>query len=171
VRFSSDGKLLISGRSDGTLRIWDVASGRETRRPGKPGGGAIISVDISPDDALVLGIKHENGCENAAICIGLTVWNAVTGDTVMAALQATSVSELPFRRKAHAARGSERLAADLGRQHGPPRAGYRHLIVGSDDDLGGRGRTLGLVCESNGQSGCHQSQDGCAPMDLQASRK
>jgi RNA polymerase sigma factor (sigma-70 family) len=52
VRFSRDGKLIVSGAWDDTARLWDAATGRELRRladPGKP----ISAVDLSPDGKVV----------------------------------------------------------------------------------------------------------------------
>jgi WD40 repeat protein len=35
IAFAPDGKILASGGKDGTLRLWDLASGKETARLGQ----------------------------------------------------------------------------------------------------------------------------------------
>ena len=52
VAFSPDGKILASGTGNGTLRLWDVASGHALRilRGHK---GSVNSVVFSPDGALI----------------------------------------------------------------------------------------------------------------------
>jgi WD40 repeat protein len=50
--FSPDGTKLVTGSVDNTVRVWDVASGRETMRLG--GHGAwVIGVAYSPDGKLI----------------------------------------------------------------------------------------------------------------------
>ena len=58
VTFSSDGKHLVTGSSDGTVRIWDWATGREVWR--LVHGGVVMIVTFSPDGKyLVTTSKDE----------------------------------------------------------------------------------------------------------------
>jgi WD40 repeat protein len=71
VTFSPDGKLLISGSNDKTIRVWDLASGKELRRlvgHGQP----VWSVAVSPDGKLVASGSFEE-----AACLRL--WDLASG--------------------------------------------------------------------------------------------
>jgi len=51
---SPDGRLVGTGHKDGSLRVWEVATGKERCRFGrKPTGDAFGAVAFSPDGRLV----------------------------------------------------------------------------------------------------------------------
>jgi WD40 repeat protein len=69
VRFSPDGKLLASGGGDG-LKVWDVATGKESVRL-EGHEGLVSSVSFSPD-----GTRIASGSWDETI----RLWNASTGE-------------------------------------------------------------------------------------------
>jgi hypothetical protein len=59
VAFSPDGKTLVSGSSDRTLRVWDVASGQSLRTL-QGHSGAVGAVAFSPDGKSVVSGSFDN---------------------------------------------------------------------------------------------------------------
>lgn len=72
VAFSSDGSQAASGATDGTIRLWEVATGTELRRFEIP-EEIIFSIAFSPDNSLIL-----SGSSDGV----LRLWDVDSGEIV-----------------------------------------------------------------------------------------
>jgi WD40 repeat protein len=77
VVFSRDGKILASGSSDNTVRLWDVASHRPLRAPLSGHAGRVNSVSFSPDGKLLA-----SGSEDGTV----RLWDVARGTSIGAPL-------------------------------------------------------------------------------------
>jgi WD40 repeat protein len=69
VAYSDDGTLIATGHDDGTVALWDAATGAELRS--LPGAGTVWGIDVSPDGSRV-AIGGTDG--------QVTVWNTDGSD-------------------------------------------------------------------------------------------
>ncbi|KAH8801229.1 quinon protein alcohol dehydrogenase-like superfamily [Flagelloscypha sp. PMI_526] len=72
VTFSPDGRHIISGSSDSTVRIWDAVTGKRFRQLDGH-GDAVSSVAFSPNGKYIV-----SGSKDATV----RIWNAVSGKQV-----------------------------------------------------------------------------------------
>jgi WD40 repeat protein len=59
VAFSPDGKHIISGSNDKTLRLWDASTGTPIGQPMKGHEDAVISVAFSPDSKHIISGSND----------------------------------------------------------------------------------------------------------------
>jgi WD40 repeat protein len=67
IAYSPDGRRIVSGSSDNTVRIWDVESGEAVGEPLRGHTGSLRSVAYSPDNQHVV-----SGSDDATI----RIWDA-----------------------------------------------------------------------------------------------
>ena len=73
VAFSPDGKRIVSGSSDNTLRLWDAATGQPIGAPLTGHTDSVNSVAFSPD-----GKRIVSGSDDKTV----RVWDADTGQQI-----------------------------------------------------------------------------------------
>ena len=74
VAFSPDGRHIVSGSGDKTVRVWDAQTGQSVMDPLKGHDKRVTSVAFSPDGRHIVSGSGDNT---------VVVWDAQTGQSVM----------------------------------------------------------------------------------------
>jgi WD40 repeat protein len=87
VAFTADGKQVVTGSFDKTLKVWDAASGKELKTFGGPKGhqNLVLSLSLSPDGSLLAS----GGSDNTA-----KIWDFPTGRHLREFACATAVNAI-----------------------------------------------------------------------------
>ena len=72
MAFSPDGKRIVSGSFDNTVRLWEADSGKPIGEPMKGHTNVVYSVAFSPDGKRIVS----GSCDNT-----LRLWEADSGKT------------------------------------------------------------------------------------------
>ncbi|EDR06801.1 uncharacterized protein LACBIDRAFT_299688 [Laccaria bicolor S238N-H82] len=145
VAFSPDGRHIVSGSGDKTVRVWDAQTGQSVIDPLKGHDDYVTSVAFSPDGRHIVSGSHDET---------VRVWDAQTGQSVMDPLKGhdfwvTSVAFSPDGRHIVSGSGDKTVRvwdAQTGQSVMDPLKGHdswvtsvafspdgRHIVSGSDD--------------------------------------
>ncbi|KIM32665.1 hypothetical protein M408DRAFT_312837 [Serendipita vermifera MAFF 305830] len=78
ISFSSDGRRIVSGSEDCTIRVWDAETGEVVAGPLEGHTGHVYSVAFSPDSRWIVSSSDD---------MTIRVWDAETGEVVAGPLQ------------------------------------------------------------------------------------
>ncbi len=127
VAISPDGRRLVTGHRDGTVRLWDVDTGQQVGDPlTAPGVSIADSVAFSPDGKrIVAGCSDSDG-------VSVRVWDAETGRPVGQPMTGhtkwvQSVAFSPDGKRVVSGSGDRTVRlwdADTGQPIGPPLTGH-----------------------------------------------
>ncbi|TFK74199.1 WD40 repeat-like protein [Pluteus cervinus] len=74
VAYSQDGRYLVSGSRDKTMRIWDMTSGQPVIDPLQGHSDSVWSVSYSPNGTYMVSGSKDNT---------IRIWNAASGESIM----------------------------------------------------------------------------------------
>lgn len=88
IAFSPDGMMLATGHGDGSVRLWDLASGGQVRELPAAAGGELAAVAFSPDRRFVAAAGPVSGT--------VDLWRAATGEWVKTLEGGAGLSDVTF---------------------------------------------------------------------------
>lgn len=88
IAFSPDGMMLATGHGDGSVRLWDLASGGQVRELPAAAGGELAGVAFSPDGRFVAAAGHGAGT--------VDLWRVPTGEWLQTLEGGAGLSDVTF---------------------------------------------------------------------------
>ena len=126
--FSPDGKRIVSASRDGTIRIWDALTGKQTGDPLEGHTDYVYSAAFSPDGKRIVSTSRDKT---------IRIWDAQTGKQIGEPLEGhtgvvRSASFSPDGKRIVSASwdGTIRIwDAHTGKQIGEPLVGHTHIVL------------------------------------------
>ena len=105
MAFSPDGKRIVSGSHDNTLRLWDADTGQPIGQPMTGHTGAVFSVAFSPDGKRIVSGSYDKTVRLWDADTGQPIGQPLTGHTgrCSAWRSAPTASDRLRQRRQHAA--------------------------------------------------------------------
>jgi WD40 repeat protein/transcriptional regulator with XRE-family HTH domain len=79
VAFSPNGQILASGSEDGTVRLWEVATGHQIGSPLTGGAGTVNSVAFSPNGQILASGSEDGTVRLLDVATGHQIGSPLTG--------------------------------------------------------------------------------------------
>src|SRR5436190_2031160 len=81
--FTEDGKTLVTGHSDGFIRQWNIATGKEIKKESIGHKDLVMSVVYSPDSKFVISAGKDKSVRKWEVKTGKLLWTVASDTEIM----------------------------------------------------------------------------------------